>query len=136
MNILFKRELYNGDPIINFTEDGKTAGFIVRMQEPMSRNLRLSNLEDICVILDGKEEFHLFTDMKLETKTGIKDPATFATDGFNRWDFAETAKIYVYTEGGIPVGEHHLEAGVLVRSPQDSSIGSAYEGISLDFVME
>lgn len=140
MDIRFRKDLYNGDPVVNFTEDGKVAGFIVMMQEPQYRNLRLSNLEDIVVILDGAEEFHMLEDMKLETKTGMKDPATFSTDGFNRWDFAETAKIYVYKEGGIPAGSHHLEAGVLIRSPQDSTLGAfgsgMYEGIKLDFVME
>ena len=34
MDIRFRKDLYNGDPVVNFTEDGKTAGFIVMMQEP------------------------------------------------------------------------------------------------------
>lgn len=139
MKIIFRTDLYNGDPIVNFEENGKVAGFIVMMQEPQYRSLRLSCLEDIVVILDG-EEFHMNDSMKLETSTGMKDPKDMPTMAFDRWDFAETAKIYVYKEGGIPAGKHHLEAAVLVRSAQDNTLGSfgsgAYEGISLDFEMK
>lgn len=54
MKIIYRTDLYNGDPIVNFEENGKVAGFIVMMQEPQYRSLRLSCLEDIVVFLDGK----------------------------------------------------------------------------------
>ena len=137
-DIRIRTDLYNGDPVVNFEEDGKVAGFIVMMQEPQYRSLRLSCLEDIYVNLDG-EEFRMLPDMKLETSTGMKDPKEMPTMAFDRWDFAETAKIYVYKEGGIPAGRHHLVAGVLIRSAQDNTLGAwgsgAYEGIALDFEM-
>lgn len=138
MEIRYRTDLYNGDPIVNFEEDGRVAGFIVRMQEPQYRSLRLSCLEDIVVILDG-EEFHMMACMKLETSTGMKEPKDMYTMAFDRWDFAETAKIYVYKDGGVSAGRHHLEAAVLVRSAQDNTLGSfgsgAYEGFKLDFEM-
>ena len=138
MDIRYRNDLYDGDPIVNFEEDGKTAGFIVMMQEPQYRSLRLSCLEDIVVILDG-EEFHMMDSMILETSTGRKDPKEMSTMAFDRWDFAETARIYVYKEGGIPAGKHLLEAAVLIRSAQDNTLGSfgsgAYEGFKLDFEM-
>ncbi len=139
MKIVYRTDLYNGDPVVNFEEDGKVAGFIVMMQEPQYRSLRLSCLEDIAVFLDD-EEFHMNDCMKLETSTGMKDPADMPTMAFDRWDFAQTAKIYVYKEGGISDGKHHLEALVLVRSAQDNTLGSfgsgAYEGIQLDIEMK
>ncbi len=139
MNILFRNDLYNGDPIVNFEKDGKIAGFILMMQEPQYRSLRLSCLEDIVVIVDG-EEFHMMDSMMLETSTGMKDPKLMETMVTDRWDFGECAKIYVYKEGGLAAGKHHLEAGVLFRSAQDNSLGAfgsgMYEGIQLDFVME
>ncbi|WP_346699054.1 DUF6379 domain-containing protein [Catenibacillus scindens] len=139
MKIKYRTDLYNGDPIVNFEENGNTAGFIVMMQEPQYRSLRLSCLEDIVVILDG-EEFHMNDCMKLETSTGMKDPKDMPTMVFDRWDFAETAKIYVYKKGGIQPGKHHLTAAVLIRSAQDNTLGSfgsgAYEGIQLDFEMK
>ncbi len=66
------------------------AGFIVMMQEPQYRSLRLSCLEDIVVRLDD-EEFHMMDSMKLETSTGMKEPKQMYTMAFDRWDFAETA---------------------------------------------
>lgn len=139
MDILFRKDLYNGDPIVNFEEDGKVAGFILMMQEPQYRSLRLSCLEDIVVFIDG-EEFHMMDDMMLETSTGMKDPKLMETMVTDRWDFGECAKIYVYKEGGLAAGKHHLEAGVLFRSAQDNTLGAfgsgMYEGIQLDFEME
>ena len=99
MNILFRRDLYNGDPIVNFEEDGKVVGFVLMMQEPQYRSLRLSCLEDIVVFIDG-EEFHMMDDMMLETSTGMKDPKLMETMVTDRWDFGECAKIYVYKDGG------------------------------------
>lgn len=41
---------------------------------------------------------------------------------------AETAKIYVYKDGGIADGKHHLVAAVLIRRTQDNTLGSFGSG--------
>lgn len=101
------------DGFENRTDDGKIAGFNVRMRIPYYREVPLSLIGDILVRVDGVD--YTGNDILFEIHGGTFTLAEMPTVVRHRWNYGEKATIKVMKEGGLTPGVHHVEAYAKIR---------------------
>lgn len=91
-------------------EGGAACGFEFQMRAPYYRGFALSIIRNIAVKVDG-EEFpreDLLLTVNGETFT-LEETRTVIS---NRWIFGRFATVTVKKDGGLPAGDHKLEATI------------------------
>ena len=125
-------------PIRNYSENGQIAGFCFTMHQPDYKSMFLSCLVDLIVEVDG--ERYPREAISFELQSGRYTLDNLETEVYNRWNYIELGTVYVKKPGGLSVGQHHLEAGIVKRNSQDNTIGlwgnPAPVGGRRDFVIE
>jgi len=101
------------DGFENRTEEGKIAGFNLRMRIPYYRGVPLSLIGDILVKVDGTE--YTGDDILFEVYGGTFTLSEMTTVVRHRWNYGEKATIKIIKEGGLAPGVHHVEAYAKIR---------------------
>lgn len=104
---MFDRYLIYEDGFANVVQDGKVAGFQLKVRITYYRGIALSLVEGFEVSVDGKKY------AREQIRFSVRDRSfTFGEIGTavnDRWEFGEVATLMIPEPGGLAPGKHEVE---------------------------
>jgi Domain of unknown function (DUF6379) len=94
------------------SDDGRDGG-VVEVRMPYYRGLRLSMVEAVDLVLDGRPVPPQRTTFTVHGNTYTFDQLPHVTD--DRWEFGERAQLRFDTGEPVPPGEHEVTVTVRLR---------------------
>ena len=104
------RQIYNQEGFKNIDNDGSITGYQFEFKAQYYRGFTLSIIRDIKVNVDGVDEPRENIRLTVNGETFTLDETRTVIDPNYRWEFGDYARITVLRDGGLPKGNHHMEA--------------------------
>ena len=98
----------------NVAQNGALTGFQLKVRIPYYRGVFISMLDDFRITVDKE----LFPPEKLKFALGGRAYSLSELKGASNvhWDFGQTATLIASKPGGLSMGVHTVEVGILVRT--------------------
>ena len=109
---MFEKWFVDYKNIKNVKENGKAIGFSVGIKPPYYRGVNLSIIKKIGITLDGHE--FPTENLKFSVEAGTFTWKQMEDEVNARWEFGETAQVFVPLNGGISKGYHTIEVEVCI----------------------
>lgn len=97
----------------NVIENGKIAGFQVKVKIPYYRGIAVSLIEKLGLSVDGENFGRDRIKFTIGNRTMTMDEVDKAVDV--RWPFDQTATLTVSKEGGLSTGMHTVKFDITIR---------------------
>ena len=104
---MFDRYLICEDGFANVFEDGKVAGFQLKVRITYYRGVALSLVEGFDVTIDGKKYRRDRMRFSVGDRSFTLDEMETAVN--DRWEFGEPATLTIFEPGGLAPGKHEIE---------------------------
>lgn len=112
------------DGFRNVEESGKRIGFALNLRLANYRGYLLSQIEDICISVDGVPVPRAAIRFRVGGKTYTLREMENITD--HRWELTQVATVTCLWPGGLTCGEHQLDVEEHVRVSYIPMVAVAY----------
>lgn len=110
---MFDHHIICREGLRNVSDQGKNIGFSFLARLPYYRGLGLSMVEDLAIVIDGRQVAREDIRLALRGRQWTLDELETVYD--DRWNFGEKATITVLMPGGLEKGRHRLELAERLR---------------------